>query len=32
VVIQRCKPPAPHLETDDESGVLSEMEMISMMI
>jgi len=32
VVIQRCKPPAPHLETDEESGVLSEMEMISMMV
>lgn len=32
VVIQRCKPPAPHLERDEETDVSSEMEMISMMV
>lgn len=32
VVIQRYVPPAPHLETDDESAVLSELEMVSLMV
>jgi hypothetical protein len=32
VVIQRCKPPTPHLETGEDSGLLSELEMISMMV
>lgn len=32
VVIQRCVPPAPHLETAGKAGVLSEMEMVSLMV
>ena len=32
VVIQRFIPPSPHLDTDEEAGVLSEMEMVSMMV
>jgi hypothetical protein len=32
VVIQRCIPPAPHLDADEDAGVLSEIEMVSMMV